>query len=102
MAQINQVTAGIYRISSYPPTSRVSFNQFLINDEHPTLIHTGPNLCMKTYGRLSPRSVRSSGQSLAMGPMPAQREGCKTAIDSILEATTYGSWKPHMFTIGIP
>jgi len=41
MTQINQVAAGIYRISSYDPTADMSFNQFLIEDEHPTLIHTG-------------------------------------------------------------
>lgn len=41
MAQINQVTNGIYRISSFAPAPNMSFNQFLILDKHPTLIHTG-------------------------------------------------------------
>ncbi len=41
MAQINQVAEGIYRISSFAPVPGMSFNQFLIDDEHPTLIHTG-------------------------------------------------------------
>src|SRR5260370_12096053 len=41
MAQIDRVAEGIYRISSYAPTSDMSFNQFLIEDEHPALIHTG-------------------------------------------------------------
>ena len=41
MAQINQVAEGIYRISSFSPGVGISFNQFLIADEHPTLIHTG-------------------------------------------------------------
>src|SRR5260221_10874448 len=41
MAQINQVAEGIYRISSYAPDPDMSFNQFLIDDEHPALIHTG-------------------------------------------------------------
>lgn len=41
MAQIDQVAGGIYRISSYAPTPDMSFNQFLIDDEHPALIHTG-------------------------------------------------------------
>jgi flavorubredoxin len=42
MAQIDEITSGIYRISS-PPTEFVpiTFNQFLIDDEMPTLIHTG-------------------------------------------------------------
>ncbi len=38
---IDQVAQGIYRISSFVPTSDMSFNQFLIEDEHPALIHTG-------------------------------------------------------------
>jgi hypothetical protein len=41
MAQIDHVAEGIYRISSYAPTADMTFNQFLIDDEHPTLIHTG-------------------------------------------------------------
>src|SRR5258708_40045225 len=41
MAQINQVAEGIYRISSYAPDPDMRFNQFLIDDEHPALIHTG-------------------------------------------------------------
>jgi flavorubredoxin len=42
MAQVSEIADGIYRISS-PPTRDVpiSFNQFLIEDEHPSLIHTG-------------------------------------------------------------
>jgi flavorubredoxin len=41
LALINQVAEGIYRVSSFAPTGSMSFNQFLIDDKHPTLIHTG-------------------------------------------------------------
>lgn len=41
MAQINQIAGGFSRISSFSPTVGISFNQFLLDDEHPTLIHTG-------------------------------------------------------------
>lgn len=41
MAQIDHIADGIYRISSFAPTPDMSFNQFLIADEHPALIHTG-------------------------------------------------------------
>jgi hypothetical protein len=41
MAQINQIAEGISRISSFSPTVGISFNQFLLDDEHPTLLHTG-------------------------------------------------------------
>ena len=42
MAQVSEMVDGIYRISN-PPTrdAPISFNQFLIDDERPTLIHTG-------------------------------------------------------------
>jgi flavorubredoxin len=41
MAQVDHLTGGIYRLSTYAPVKRLSFNQFLIDDEHSALIHTG-------------------------------------------------------------
>jgi flavorubredoxin len=42
MARIDEIVDGIYRIST-PPTNEVpiTFNQFLIEDERPALVHTG-------------------------------------------------------------
>lgn len=40
--RISEVSDGIYRISGYNEVYGVTFNQFLINDEKPMLIHTGP------------------------------------------------------------
>jgi flavorubredoxin len=40
-AQIDQIVGGIYRISVWSPDLGLTFNQFLIDDEIPTLIHTG-------------------------------------------------------------
>ncbi len=39
--RIDHITGGIYRISIWEPEARITFNQFLIDDERPTLIHTG-------------------------------------------------------------
>lgn len=39
--RIDHITGGIYRISTFIPDFRISQNQFLIDDEAPTLIHTG-------------------------------------------------------------
>jgi len=39
--RVDHITGGIYRISSWNPDYRITFNQFLIDDERPTLIHTG-------------------------------------------------------------
>ena len=39
--RIDQITGGIYRISSMTETYGITFNQFLIDDERPTLVHTG-------------------------------------------------------------
>jgi flavorubredoxin len=43
MAHVDEITNGIYRISTPPGTAGapITFNQFLIDDEMPTLVHTG-------------------------------------------------------------
>lgn len=42
MAQVDEIVDGIYRLCTVPPGEYpVGFNQFLIDDERPTLIHTG-------------------------------------------------------------
>ncbi|HZO36213.1 MAG TPA: hypothetical protein VFB41_04985 [Solirubrobacteraceae bacterium] len=38
---VTQIVGGIYRISTFAPDVGITFNQFLIDDERPTLIHTG-------------------------------------------------------------
>jgi flavorubredoxin len=39
---ISEITDGIYRISGFVNIYGITFNQFLIDDEKPMLIHTGP------------------------------------------------------------
>jgi flavorubredoxin len=39
--RIDHITGGIYRISTVAEPYGITFNQFLIDDERPTLIHTG-------------------------------------------------------------
>jgi flavorubredoxin len=41
-SEIHEIKDGIYRISGFVKEFGITFNQFLINDERPTLIHTGP------------------------------------------------------------
>jgi len=42
VAEVDELTPGVYRICCYSEEHRlISFNQFLIDDERPTLIHTG-------------------------------------------------------------
>jgi flavorubredoxin len=41
MTTVDQVANGIYRLCTLIPGEPIGFNQFLIDDEHPTLIHTG-------------------------------------------------------------
>ena len=40
-SRVDSLTDGIYRISMFSPEIGISFNQFLIVDEQPALIHTG-------------------------------------------------------------
>jgi flavorubredoxin len=44
MARVDEVASGIFRISTFEPNVGITFNQFLIVDEHPALIHTGTHL----------------------------------------------------------
>jgi flavorubredoxin len=39
--RIDHIVGEIYRISTFSPDFGISFNQFLIDDEQPTLVHTG-------------------------------------------------------------
>ena len=39
--RIDHVTGGIYRIATWAAPYGITFNQFLIDDERPMLIHTG-------------------------------------------------------------
>ncbi len=39
---ISEIKDGIYRISGFVNAYGITFNQFLIDDDRPTLIHTGP------------------------------------------------------------
>ncbi|WP_148685831.1 hypothetical protein [Candidatus Nitrosocosmicus hydrocola] len=39
---ISEISDGIYRICGLVDAYGITFNQFLIDDESPTLIHTGP------------------------------------------------------------
>ncbi len=41
VTRVDEVAHRIYRISSFDPTYHISFNQFLIADDQPALIHTG-------------------------------------------------------------
>src|SRR6266540_5040497 len=41
-ASMSEIKDGIYRISGLVPAFGITFNQFLIDDEYPVLIHTGP------------------------------------------------------------
>src|SRR3989337_2494721 len=40
--EISEIGNGIYRISGFDEIFGITFNQFLIDDEQPMLIHTGP------------------------------------------------------------
>lgn len=40
--EISEIKDGIYRISGMVDMYGITFNQFLIDDEQPMLIHTGP------------------------------------------------------------
>jgi flavorubredoxin len=40
--EILEIGDGIYRIAGFDNTFGITYNQFLVNDEKPMLVHTGP------------------------------------------------------------
>lgn len=44
MAEVHEISDGVYRISSWLPQANLAFNQFLIKDEKPLLFHTGQRM----------------------------------------------------------
>src|SRR5687768_18367845 len=40
--EISEIVDGIYRIAGFDNTYGITYNQFLVNDEKPMLVHTGP------------------------------------------------------------
>ena len=41
LKSVDEVAEGIYRIAGFNGDYGITFNQFLIDDERPTLVHTG-------------------------------------------------------------
>ncbi len=58
--RIDEIVDGIYRISTWAPeeTGPITFNQFVIDDERPALIHTGVHPAYEAV-RVNPRPCRS-------------------------------------------
>ncbi len=56
MAQVDEVTDGIYRISTFNPGKQLQLNQFLIADELPALIHTGTYPMYEDVCKAMPKS----------------------------------------------
>ena len=47
----SEIRDGIYRIAGFVGEYGITFNQFLINDIKPTLIHTGHVVCIARLRR---------------------------------------------------
>ena len=55
---VNEIAAGIYRLSTYVPDADFMFNQFLVDGDEPLLFHTGPRrmfpLVSEAISRVTP------------------------------------------------
>ena len=56
--RIDHIVGGIYRISTMTETYGITFNQFLIDDERPTLVHTGDHFLYENIRNGDPRGAR--------------------------------------------
>lgn len=68
MTKINEIAPDTFRISTYFPEFGLGFSQFLVRDEEPLLIHTGPRAMFPTVKEavatiLDPSTVRWIGFS---------------------------------------
>lgn len=41
MTSVNEIAPDVYRISTFAPDYGIQFNQFLLKDDEPFLMHTG-------------------------------------------------------------
>ena len=57
--RIDHLTGGIYRISTMAEPFGITFNQFLIDDERPMLVHTGEHAMFEPIRRAVSRSSPS-------------------------------------------
>ena len=65
MAQIDHIVDGIYRISIPPDANTpITFNQFLIDDEAPVLVHTGVHGAYDEHSQGGLRGARSGDARL--------------------------------------
>jgi glyoxylase-like metal-dependent hydrolase (beta-lactamase superfamily II) len=103
---IDEIAAGVYRISTYVPEADFMFNQFLLDGEEPLLFHTGPrrmfpltsqalarvrpveDLRWITFGHLEADECGGMNVFLAAAPQ-AQiahgRVGCMVSIDDLAD-----------------
>ncbi len=88
MSEITEITADVYRISTFIPELNIQFNQFLVKDEEPLLYHTGMRglfpIIQKVVGKLmDPKSIRWIGFShFEADECGALREWQKIAPDA--------------------
>ena len=68
--RIDHIAGGIHRISTWVPAFGITFNQFLIVDEKPALIHTGEHAFYDNVGKAVAQVI---GYVLRMqGKLPAR------------------------------
>src|SRR5580704_1640329 len=107
MARVDHLAGGIYRISTYVPAKRISFNQFLIQDEKPALIHTGTfpmydDVRAAVAQVLDPSRLRyiivphfEADECGGLSPRPHKR--CLPAVQSAGGSTSNNGTTPELF-----
>src|SRR4051794_31182218 len=104
--RVDEIAAGVYRISTYVPEADFMFNQFLVDGDDPFLFHTGPrrffpfvsealsrvrpleDLRWITFGHLEADECGAMNLFLAAAPQAQVahgRVGCMTSIDDLAD-----------------
>jgi hypothetical protein len=104
--RLDEIAAGIYRVSVYIPEADFMFNQFLVDGEEPLMFHTGPRrlfpivseainqvrpihqLRWITFGHLEADECGAMNLFLAAAPraeVAHGRLGCEVNIDDLAD-----------------
>ena len=77
--RIDEIVDGVYRISTWQEPYGITFNQFLIADERPALIHTCGALCQ-------PLPLPAEAAKVRTGPLRSRKTSIRAWVTRMVQA----------------
>ena len=119
--RVDEISPGVYRLSSYVPEADVQFKQFLLDGDEPLLFHTGPcrmfplvaevigrvrpieKLCWIAFGHVESDECGAMNDLLAAAPnaqVAHGRVGCMMSVDDLADRQPRPLDDGEMFDLG--